>query len=133
MYGIVCPRCGEEYIGGTFLSDDQINCISQHKMCRSCYDSKQNDLFYRIALIIFCVILFGSLAMCQLLPSMVENSSKASGSSNATCAVCGRTFTDYDNMHSIHTRNMCVNCYNNYEFGMGITGRDANGNNLNGN
>lgn len=52
--------------------------------------------------------------------------------SGSVCGVCGKTFTDADNMHSITMKGMCKNCFANYEAGMAMTGRDADGNYING-
>lgn len=45
-----------------------------------------------------------------------------SGSSK-TCPVCGRSFSDTTNVSSIRRRNMCVNCYSNYQWGQKAAGR----------
>lgn len=42
---------------------------------------------------------------------------------SATCKVCHREFTNEDEVRSIKRTNMCLNCYENYKFGVDI--RDA--------
>lgn len=47
-----------------------------------------------------------------------KSSSSSSSKNSSRCKVCGRSFTDDENKKSIRHTNMCVNCYNNYQFGV---------------
>lgn len=94
--------------------------MEQEKKARK----KATATFWAIVIIIvfwfFCVM------------STDSGSSSNSGDKGSTCAVCGRTFTDYENKKSIRRNNMCQNCYKNYEYGMAMNGKDVYGNDLNG-
>ena len=50
-------------------------------------------------------------------------SGSSSSSSTKTCPVCHRTFNDSENKRSIAFKNMCKNCYSNYEWSMKATGK----------
>ena len=76
-----------------------------------------------LIIIVLCAILGASFALCHF-SGDVE-------SSGSVCQVCGKTFTDADNMHSITMTNMCKNCYSNYKAGMAVTGKDVDGSPLN--
>ena len=60
-----------------------------------------------MAIIIVILILSG-------IGSCVGGGSSSSASSK--CKVCGKTFTNSDDRHSIALRNMCENCYSNYKW-----------------
>ncbi len=40
----------------------------------------------------------------------------SSSSDSARCEVCGKTYTNRDDVHSIAWRNMCERCYSNYKY-----------------
>lgn len=83
------------------------------------------------AIFILGVILCIGVAM--MLSSCVGSSSSTTATSTSnskTCQVCGKTFTDSDNKHSIKMTNMCKQCYSNYEYAMNATGKDVYGNPL---
>lgn len=45
---------------------------------------------------------------------------------SATCKVCHREFTNSDDVKSIKHTNMCLNCYDNYEFGNDVREAEKN-------
>lgn len=51
-----------------------------------------------------------------LIGSCFGGGSSSSSSSSKECPVCGRTYTNSDDKHSIAWRNMCERCYSNYKY-----------------
>lgn len=48
----------------------------------------------------------------------IERASSSSSKNSSRCKYCGRSFTDDENKKSIRHTNMCLNCYDNYQFGV---------------
>ncbi len=59
--------------------------------------------------IIIVILLLGGIGSCSGGGNSNDNESK-------TCQVCHKTFTNSDDVHSIVMRNMCENCYSNFEY-----------------
>ncbi len=93
-------------------------------------EEKSNKMATAVIWIIVIFIVFCFLCFCMMPTG--SGSSGNSGDRSSTCAVCDRTFTDYENMKSIRMNGMCQNCYRNYEYGMAMNGKDVYGNDLNG-
>ena len=62
-------------------------------------------------LLIFILVIFIALVSGE---SGGGTGSGSSSSRSAECHICGRTFTDSENVRSIRNTNMCKRCYSNY-------------------
>jgi protein-arginine kinase activator protein McsA len=61
--------------------------------------------------IILVLLILAALGSCTS-----GGSSSSSSSKSSKCQVCGRTFTNKDDVRSIAYRNMCESCYSNYKY-----------------
>ena len=48
----------------------------------------------------------------------IEKASSSSSKNSLRCKYCKRSFTDDENKKSIRHTNLCLNCYDNYQFGV---------------
>lgn len=64
---------------------------------------------FGIAFVIFLVV-------CALSFCGSNGSSSSDSSDSHRCSVCGRTYTNREDVHSISWNGMCVNCYDNYKY-----------------
>ena len=136
-----CPKCNNK------LSDQAEKCIycgyplhrpitqilnkaenktetPQNTIC-----SDQNNPHAERRLLLLCAsILLIALIFSFFLATTHKTSQKSSSASikTNTCQVCGRSFQAGDsggNFKSISYRNMCVNCYNNFQWGQSALGK----------
>ena len=111
IYWVIMPSACEQYVKKVFANEIKSN-------SQSSIEAKKKEVTQRFLIMGAICLIIGVLIVVPKGSSSSSSSYSSTPTSvSVECKSCHRKFSDSANISSIHKRNMCENCYNNFKWG----------------